>query len=160
MDVVRSLPRGDQAVLAVTKSSNAHILVFYWDGAALQLQWLMRDKHTHAVTGFEELSMLHHVAIGAQAVQDAAGRLALTFALPVANERQLYIVTLPDGTLATVFKSKEHQCVARLEEMYLDLSQARDSKTATCYCKCFNVDTDESFVETLQVDTGPFGAFM
>jgi hypothetical protein len=156
MDIVKKLPNGSKAILAISKSSNAHILAFYWNeslGTAEPL-WILRDKHTMLVQGTEQLTELHKLAIGLQIEKDEQGRLELRLAFPIADKRKLYLVDF-QGDYVVVFRQESGQ-ICQLHELFIDIL---NRENANIICRCKDLATKNEFIETLAFDIGPLASF-
>lgn len=157
MDIVRQFADSSNAILAVTNSSSANIVAFYWNGSGVEAKWIMRSKHTHEVLSIDSMNVLHFAACGIHHEIDHKGRIRVYIGLlPDSNPfGPLYIVNDKDR-FCVVFKHASGR-VARLEEIFMDI---RDKPRVTSFCKCAFADTDEQFVETLEADMGPIASFL
>lgn len=158
MDVVRELPEGSNAFLAITNSKSANILAFYWDGSAIEAFWVMRNRETHVVRGLERMDSLHFLAADIGHTVDEKGRIRLHIGLlPQDNPFGPLFVVEAAGGLEVVYKRASDQAIVRLEEIFMDVEK---KPVVTSYCKSSVRDTGHQFVTTLTADMGPIAAFL
>lgn len=165
MDVLQGLDDASNALLAISKSSNAHLIALYWSGSEVTARWVLRSKTPpHPVHAVEAFSPLHSTMMDIQVTEEPEGRLEVKFGgIPVMDNRKLYLVALAQekstDPLYGICFSREDGLPAQLREIYVDLSSSATSATK-CYCRCKGITTGEEFVEVIDVDLGIIAQFM
>ena len=153
MDIVRAFPDYENVVLAITKSTNKHILIFYWTGSEVSIRWILR--HENEEPKAQEASMLHKFALGIQLVETAEGPLEIKFSLPMNDDRKLYFVSTSGGPTKYAIIFHGPKGPAQLSEIYMDLSNMAQS---SCVCRCIDLGTKTEFVERKVIDMGPLAS--
>lgn len=161
MDILAQQPNAANALLAITKSTNAHILGLYWNGAEVEGLWVLRSKTTQEIRGTEALNALHAAFMDIQVREAADGRLEVKFGgIPVMDNRKLYLTGLPGAPsgphYGIIFEASPGR-FAQLREIFVDLETPEASK---CYCRCVTLPDSQEFVEAVDVDLGPIAQFM
>lgn len=167
MDALLGLQDGKNALLAISKNTNAHLIGLYWSGAEIQARWILRSKTApHPVHAIEDFTALHAAMMDIQVTEDAeSGRLKVKFGgLPVMDTRELFLVALPqvgptDPAYGICF-SQPDGLPAQLREVYVDIAPAGTQGPTKCYCRCRSLSTGEEFVEVIDVDLGIIAQFM
>ena len=167
MDCLKHLENASNAVLAITKSSNEHILAFYCNTSkegfpTIEPKWVLRENSI--VTSVHDLTFFQKMALNVELVEDeATQRPIVTFGLPITDDRKLFLVKSPPGShgnaYAVLFKGQDGQ-FCRMEDIYVDLttSNQTDAALAKCYIKYYSPAGVQG-VETLDVNLGPISKF-
>lgn len=163
MDTLAGLPDAQNALLAISKNTNAHLIGLYWNGSDVQARWILRSKTPpHPVHAVEDFSALQATMMDIQVEAKPDGKLEAKFGgLPVMDNRKLYIVSLPPSSGAAAYGivfSKEDGEPAQLREVYVDI--APSGSASKCYCRCRSLPSGEEFVEVIDVDLGILAQFM
>jgi hypothetical protein len=166
MDVLAGLDNASNALLAISKSTNAHLIGLYWAGGEVDARWILRSKAPpHKVHAVEAFSALHSTMMDIRVTPEPdTGRLRVTFGgIPVMDSRKLYLVTLPAAGSGTVpdygiVFSREDGLPAQLREIYVDIAPA--GETTKCYCRCKSLSGGDEFVEAIDADLGILAQFM
>ena len=155
MDTITNLENGTNAILAITKSTNKHILGFYYNGEDVDSHWTLRNENENVLKQ-ETVSLLQKTAMNLTLTPDDKGRLEVSFGISINDDRKLYLVQSPDHfkhKYSVVFK--KDQDIVCLKEIYVEFGAQ-----TTCFCRCENIKTREEFAEHIAVDLGPFAYLM
>ena len=151
-------------VFFITKSSNAHIIAFYWANNEIETKWLLRHDGL-SIDGIQDLTLIQSIAMGLSLQEDSQGRLEVSSNLPF--KQKLYFAKL-DTEYALIFDAEGSGAtsgtadsgaegsgsagsgLSQLHEAYLDVD------SGMCVCKCSNIASKKTFVETFQVDAAKF----
>ena len=161
MDVLKTLPNSENAVLAITKSTNEHILAFYCNDTSepcIEPKWVLREHGT--ITSIQDLTFFQKIALNVQ-LHDEDSKSIVTFGLPITDERKLYLMRTPSSSetssrFGIFFEDPINGGMSKMEEMYVDLF--KQCTLAQCYIKCKTKDNADH-MEQLQVDLGPISTF-
>jgi len=155
MDLANLMPNSENLVLAVSKSKNRHVLAFYWNGNGIDAKWILVYDNSEPV--IEPVSYFQSLALGLNLAEDPLGRLKVSFALELADKRELFLVSTEDlqRKYSIIFDDAvKGLCV--LEEIYV---QFGESLEVNCICKCKQED-GTIFTDIVPANLGPFAQFM
>ena len=142
------------AVLAVTKTVNAHILTFVFNDGAIDCKWILRDND-HNILKIKDVPYLEKMLISVGLEPQSDGRVKVIFSMPVAmDNRDLFFCKMPDGfaqVYGIVFDDPRGPCY--IKEVFVDIS------ASLSYCRCATLASGIDFVETVPVNLGPFKSF-
>lgn len=144
MDEIKQKGLDKNLVFSISKSSNAHIIAFYWSNDAIEAKWLLRHDGV-SIDAVKELSVLQNLAMGLNLQEDTQGRLEVLSNLPF--NQKLYFANLGHA-YGLIFDGPNG--LSQLHEAYLDVD------SGMCLCKCTDLTTKADFVETIQVDAASF----
>ena len=151
MEEIKSKGLDKNLVFSITKSSNAHIIAFYWANDAIETKWLLRHDGS-TIDAVQDLTVIQSIAMGLSLQEDTEGRLEVLSNLPF--KQKLYFAKL-DTDYALIFEASAGATnvpkgLAQLHEAYLD------TDSGMCVCKCSNIASKTEFVETIKVDAASF----
>ena len=138
------------SVLAVTKSTNEHILSFSFEDGNIQTKWVLRDAQ-HNITNIHELPYLERLMVGVSLEQQTDGRLKVNFSMPVAlDDRDLFFCKLPDGYVQTYGIVFDHAVngPSFLKEVFVDFV------SSVSYCRCVVLASGQDYIEKVNVKLG------
>ena len=137
------------SVMAVTKSTNQHILAFSYVDGAIQTKWVLRDAQLK-ILDIHELPYLERLMVGVSLNELDDGRLKVTFSMPVAlDNRELFFCKLPEGYVQAygiVFDDPRGPCF--IKEVYVDFDES------VSYCRCVVLASGQDFIEKVSVNLG------
>jgi hypothetical protein len=156
MEAIKAKSLDTNLVFFITKSSNAHIIAFYWANNEIETKWLLRHDGS-TIDAIQDLTLIQSIAMGLSLQEDSQGRLEVHSNLPF--KQKLYFAKL-DTEYALIFDAvgatgaagsgAAGSGLSQLHEAYLDV------ESAMCVCKCSNIASKKTFVETFQVDAAKF----
>jgi len=149
MDVLLSLDR--DSVMAVTKSTNEHILAFSYVDGAVVTKWVLRDADKN-ITDIHELPYLERLMVGVNLLEQDDGRIKVTFSIPVAmDDRELFFCQLPQGFIqryGIVFNDSEGRGPCYIKEVFVDFNES------VSFCRCVVLSSGQEFIEKVLVNLG------
>lgn len=145
MEVALKQPNSENLVFCISKSTNAHIIAFYWQNNDVETLWLLRPNGD-AVESTEGLSMVQTIAMGLSLQQCEDGRLEVISNLPF--KQKLYVAQLSPGKFALVFDGPNG--ISQLQESFVDVA------SSTCVCKCVDLASGRHFTDTVKVEIAGF----
>jgi hypothetical protein len=145
MDVALTQPNSENLVFCISKSTNAHIIAFYWQNDSVETQWLLR-RNGPSVDSVEPLTLVQSLAMGLSVSEAADGRLEVASNMPF--KRKLFLAQLKPGTFGLVFDGPTG--ISQLQEAFVDVA------SSSCVCKCIDLATSKLFTETVDVEIAAF----
>jgi len=154
MDALLKIDRAH--VLAVTKTTNAHILAFSFIDGVVEPKWVLRDASLN-ILSIKDLPYLEKMLVGVSLETQSDGRVKVSFSMPLAlDDRDLFFCQLPQNfeqTYGVVFDDLKYG-PSYIKEVFVDI------EASVSYCRCVVLASGQDFIEKIDVNLGPLKGFL